>query len=117
MRHPGSRWGHKNELTFEINGSRGCIKFNLERLNELDVYFMEEDKATQGFRNILVTEPEHAYMDSWWPAGHIIGWEHLFIHQYYEFIRSIVRDEPARPDFTDGRMAQQVIEAVRAGCA
>ncbi len=104
--------GHKNALEFEINGSRGCIRFNLERLNELDVYFMEEDRTTQGFRNILVTEPQHRYMDKWWPSGHIIGWEHLFIHQYYEFIKSIVSDTPVKPDFTDGRMAQQVIEAV-----
>lgn len=104
--------GHKNALEFEISGSRGCIRFNLERLNELDVYFLEDDRTTQGFRNILVTEPQHAYIGNWWPSGHIIGWEHLFIHQYYEFIRSIVQGYDAKPDFTDGRKAQQVIEAV-----
>lgn len=109
--------GHKNTLEFEINGSRGCIRFDLERLNELNVYFSEEDRTIQGFRNILVTEPEHAYMDKWWPAGHIIGWEHLFIHQYYEFIRNIVEDSDPSPGFYDGMKAQQVIECVEKAAA
>ncbi len=104
--------GHKNALEFEINGSKGCIQFNLERLNELSVYFLEDDRTTQGFRNILVTESDHAYMDKWWPAGHIIGWEHLFIHQYYEFIRNIVEDTEPSPNFYDGLKTQQVIECV-----
>ena len=104
--------GYKNALQFEVNGSKGCVRFNLERLNELDVYFAEKNKTTMGFKTILVTEPQHAYMKHWWPQGHIIGWEHLFIHQYYEFIKAIVEDRDAEPSFYDGMVNMQVIEAV-----
>lgn len=104
--------GYKNGLRFEVNGSKGSIRFDLERLNELEVYFTEQDKTTQGFRTIIVTEPEHPYMDHWWPLGHIIGWEHSFIHQYYEFIRAIVDDTEVKPDFYDGWINMRVIDAV-----
>lgn len=104
--------GHKNALKFEINGSKGSVRFNLERLNELEAYFTEEDKSTLGFRRILVTEPEHDYMEKWWPTGHIIGWEHTFSHQYYEFIKAIVEDYMPQPNFYDGLINQQIIEAV-----
>ena len=104
--------GYKNALQFEINGSKGCIRFDLESLNELELYLDEEDRTTQGFKKILATEPQHPYMDKWWPAGHIIGWEHLFIHQYYEFIKAIVDDYMPEPSFFDGMKNQEIIEAV-----
>lgn len=104
--------GYKNALQFEIGGSKGCLRFNLERLNELEAYFADEESSTQGFRRILVTGPEHEYMDRWWPPGHIIGWEHAFSHQYYEFIKAIVEDYLPQPNFYDGLINQQVIEAV-----
>ena len=104
--------GYKNALRFEVNGSKGTLRFDLERLNELDVYFAEPDKTTQGFRTIVVTEPQHTYMDHWWPQGHTIGWEHSFIHQYYEFIRAIVDDTDVKPDFYDGLVNMRVVDAV-----
>jgi predicted dehydrogenase len=104
--------GYKNALQFEVNGSKGCVRFNLERLNELDVFIAEGNKATRGFKTILVTEPQHAYMKNWWPQGHIIGWEHLFIHQYYEFLKAIVEDRDADPSFYDGWVNMQIIEAI-----
>jgi predicted dehydrogenase len=103
--------GHKNDLALEVNGSRGCIRFHLERLNELEVYLMEDGNA-QGFKTILATEAAHPYMKNWWPAGHIIGWEHLFVHQYYEFFKGIAQESDIKPDFTDGRKVQQVITCV-----
>lgn len=104
--------GHKNALSFEVNGSKGSIKFDLERLNELEVYFNNDACDVKGFRNIMVTEPSHSYIKQWWPAGHIIGWEHTFIHQYYEFIKAIVNDYKPSPDFYDGMKNQEVIEAI-----
>lgn len=104
--------GCKSALQFEVCGSKGSLRFNLERLNELDVYFTDEEKNIQGFRNILVTEPGHRYMDRWWPSGHIIGWEHALCHQYYEFIKAIVEDYQPEPGFYDGMINQQIIEAV-----
>ena len=105
--------GRKNALSFEINGSKGSIRFELERLNELQVYFAEEDSRTQAFRTIMVTQSEHAYIKQWWPPGHIIGWEHTFINQYYEFFRAIQTDQPTGPDFYDGMKNQEIIEVLQ----
>ncbi|MDO8685230.1 MAG: Gfo/Idh/MocA family oxidoreductase [Clostridiales bacterium] len=104
--------GHKNALFFEVNGSKGSVKFNLERLNELEVYFNEDAGEVRGFRNIMVTEPSHSYIKQWWPSGHILGWEHTFIHQYYEFLKAIVEDYKPSPSFYDGMKNQEAIEAV-----
>lgn len=104
--------GWKNGNTFEVNGSKGSIRFNLERLNELEVYFREDTPDVQGFRTIMVTEGVHQYAGNWWPPGHTIGYEHGFVHIVYEFIQSIANDSPFHPDFADGVKCQQVLEAV-----
>ncbi len=104
--------GYKNALRFAVTGSKGSLRFNLERLNELEVYFADEDKTTQGFRTVLVTDAQHPYVNHWWPQGHIIGWEHLFVHQYYEFVRAIVENKAVQPDFYDGLINMQIIEAI-----
>ena len=85
--------GRRNFNSFEISGSLGSIAFNLERLNELQVYFREDEAGFQGFRTINVTEGVHPYTGAWWPAGHIIGWEHTHVH--------VVRRPPRR--HPDGR--------------
>ncbi len=102
--------GRKNALSFEVNGSKGSIRFELERLNELQVYFAEEDAETQAFRTIMVTQGKHPYIDRWWPPGHIIGWEHTFIHQYYEFFQAIQNNKMTKPSFYDGMKNQEIIE-------
>lgn len=104
--------GCKNALQFEVNGSKGSVRFNLERLNELEVYLADKERSILGFRRVLVTEPEHEYMEKWWPTGHIIGWEHTFNHQYYEFIKAITEDYLPQPNFYDGMVNQQVIDAI-----
>ncbi|MCC7016203.1 MAG: Gfo/Idh/MocA family oxidoreductase [Rhodospirillales bacterium] len=106
--------GHRNSLGFEVNGSRGSLIFDLERLNELQVYFGSDSAETQGFRAVMATQPEHRYMKSWWPPGHVIGWEHTFVHQYYEFLKAIAEDGKPSPDFSDGLRAQRVLDAVAA---
>jgi len=109
--------GHKNALGLEVNGSRGSLIFDLERLNELQVYLPGEDRATQGFRTVMVTEPVHRYVDRWWPPGHILGWEHTFIHQYYEFLRALEEDRLPSPNFRDGWKVQCVLDAVEEAAA
>jgi predicted dehydrogenase len=105
--------GHRNALSFEINGSKGSVRWNLERLNELEIYLTDDTPEVQGFRTIVVTQGgEHPYMDRWWPPGHIIGWEHTFVHQFYEFFKAIGAGEPTSPDFDDGMRCQHVIDAV-----
>lgn len=108
--------GRKNYLRLEIFGSRGSLAFNLERLNELEYYSRDDGEGEQGFRNITVTEGSHPYLESWWPPGHIIGWEHTFIHEMADFVSAIGRDEKIYPDFHDGLRCQLVLDAVNHSC-
>ncbi|WP_172620696.1 Gfo/Idh/MocA family protein [Rubrobacter xylanophilus] len=104
--------GRKAHEYFEINGSRGSIAFDLERMNELQVYFEDEGPYTGGFRRILVTEPEHPYMEGWWPPGHTIGYEHTFVHTVKDLLDGIRAGESPAPTFEDGLRCQAVIDAV-----
>jgi predicted dehydrogenase len=104
--------GHKNDLSIEINGDKGSIKFVFERMNELQYYSAKDEPGTQGFRLIQASEGIHPYMTAWWPTGHVIGYEHTFVHEIYEFVRSIVNNTPTVPSFYDGVKCSQIIEAV-----
>jgi predicted dehydrogenase len=103
--------GRKNFLRLEIFGSAGSLCFNLERLNELDFYSNTDERKEQGFRKILVTESDHPYIDRWWPPGHIIGWEHTFIHEIGDLLLAIDKKESVKADFYDGLRCQQVLDA------
>ncbi len=104
--------GHKNDMSFEINGSKGSIKFEFERMNELQYFNSNDAQGEQGFRLIQCTEGVHPYINAWWPAGHVIGYEHTFVHELYEFVQSIAQDKNCMPDFDDGVKCSQVLEAV-----
>ena len=104
--------GHKNDLSFEINGSKGSVKFNLERICELQYFSADDEPGLQGFRTIQVTEGMHPYINHWWPAGHVIGYEHTFVHEMYEFMQAIALDKPTAPSFADGVKCCQILEAV-----
>jgi predicted dehydrogenase len=106
--------GRKNYNCFEINGSRGSLRFDFERMNELEFYSSDESPATQGFRKILVTDRQHPYMDAWWPAGHIIGYEHTFVNQVADLLECIEQDQMPTPNFYDGWKNQEVLDAVLA---
>ena len=104
--------GRKNFLRMEIFGSQGSLSFNLERLNELEYFSRSDDALEQGFRNIMVTEGAHPYVNAWWPPGHIIGWEHTFIHEMADLLVAIDARQPVAADFYDGWRCQQVLDAV-----
>jgi predicted dehydrogenase len=104
--------GRKNGNTFEIHGSKGTIRWDLERLNELEVYFRDDEPNEAGFRRILATEPTHKYAGNWWPTGHIMGYEHSFVHIAYEYIQHVLTGSPFAPTFLDGVRCQEVLEAV-----
>jgi predicted dehydrogenase len=104
--------GHRNGMSFEINGSKGSLRFEFERMNELQYYSSEDCEGTQGFRLIQVTEPIHPYASAWWPTGHVIGYEHTFVHELYEFVEAIAKDTKPVPDFYDGMKCSQILEAV-----
>lgn len=103
--------GKKNFLRLEIFGSEGSLAFNLERMNELDFFSRSDAGDTQGFRNIVVTEGSHPYLEKWWPPGHIIGWEHTFIHEIGDLLTAIANGEGVKADFYDGLRCQQVLDA------
>ena len=105
--------GRKNYLRFELFGSEGSLLFNLERLNEIQYYTRSEAGREQGFRTILATESDHPYINKWWPPGHIIGWEHTFIHEVGDLLTAIGTDQPIAPNFQDGLRNQQVLDAMQ----
>ncbi|GAA1049392.1 Gfo/Idh/MocA family protein [Arthrobacter russicus] len=104
--------GRKNSLHLEIYGSRGALRFDLERLNELEFFDAMDPLAEQGFRRILVTEPEHPYLKAWWPQGHILGWEHSFSHQVRDFLDCIDQGRAPSPSFAEGLQVQRVLGAI-----
>ena len=104
--------GHRSTNSFEINGSLGSVKFDFERMNELEVYFNSDDEDVQGFRRVLATDPAHAYAEAWWPPGHTIGFEHTFIHEVLELTDAIREGRQPVPNFLDGVKCQAVLEAV-----
>ncbi|MGC8863886.1 MAG: Gfo/Idh/MocA family protein [Armatimonadota bacterium] len=104
--------GNRNGNRFEINGSNGSIRFNLERLNELEYYNAKDRAGQQGWKTILVTDGVHPFMKGWWPAGHIIGWQHTFVHQIYTLMNGIAARKSPAPNFYDGLKCQMVLEAV-----
>ncbi|MBN1918392.1 MAG: Gfo/Idh/MocA family oxidoreductase [Verrucomicrobia bacterium] len=104
--------GRRNGQRFEINGSKGSIVFELERLNELQFYNHTDATGRQGFRLIHVTEPSHPYIANYWPAGHIIGWEHTFINAVADVVNGIVAKKDVHPTFADGLATQKVLDAV-----
>jgi predicted dehydrogenase len=101
--------GHKNDHTIEIQGSKGSLRFSLERLNELEVL----REGGRGYETVLVTDPEDPYVDHWWPPGHVIGWEHTFVHENYEFLSAVAEDGAYEPSFADGVAVQRVLDAVQ----
>jgi len=108
--------GRKNGQSLEINGEKGSIRFNLERMNELEVFWVgEEPKETQGFHDVLVSEGYHPWWENWWPQGHMIGWEHTFVHEITHLLDCIVNDKEVSPigaDFVDGYRASVVCDAI-----
>jgi len=104
--------GRKNFNRFEINGSRGSLAFNLERMNELELYLESDRRGLRGFRTILVTESGHPFVKAWWPPGHIIGYEHTFTHTVYDLVEAMADDRLPEPNFLDGVRNQRVLEAI-----
>ncbi|MTE17848.1 gfo/Idh/MocA family oxidoreductase [Streptomyces sp. TRM43335] len=109
--------GRKNALRVELNGERGSLVFDLERLNELYLYDGTEPASTAGFRRILATEPDHPYLEGWWPPGHGLGYEHSFVHQARDLLCAVAAGEQPEPSFDDGLRVQRVLAAVEESAA
>jgi len=108
--------GRKNDERIEINGSKGSLVFNFERMNELQLYSSEDPQHLQGFKLIQATEGCHPYMHAYWPAGHVIGYEHTFVNQVADTMNGIAGNKKLWPDFVDGLRNQEVLDAVMQSC-
>ena len=104
--------GRKNHITFEINGSKGTLAFNFEDMNRLEYYNTEDPEDRRGFRSILVTDGAHPYAGAWWPAGHIIGYEHTFTNTFADFVKAVVAGKSVQPTFADGLENERVLAAI-----
>jgi len=100
--------GHKNDHSVAVHGSKGSVRFSLERLNELEVLLAED----RGYQTVLVTDAEDPYGEHWWPPGHVLGWEHTFIHENYAFLSAVAEGESYEPNFADGLAGQRLLDAV-----
>lgn len=105
-------WGRKNAMRIELSGTQGAIAFDFEDMNVLQVYDASEPARTAGFRRVHVTEPEHPYLEAWWPPGHALGYEHGFTHQVVDLLEAIAAGENPAPSFDDGLHVQRVLDAV-----
>jgi predicted dehydrogenase len=106
--------GRRNALQWEINGSKGSLAFDMERLNELQVFRADGDRA-RGFKTVLVSEADHPWWEFWWPPGHIIGWGETFVHEIHHLLKAIAEDGDVAPygaTFEDGYRAAEVCDAI-----
>ena len=95
----------------DLRRSGAASSFDQERMNELQFFSADDGSHAQGYRTILVTEPEHSYIDHWWPPGHIIGYEHAFVHAVADFLKAIDAGTMIEPNFRDGVKIMEVLEA------
>ena len=103
--------GRKNHNRVEISGTTGSIAWNLERLNELEVFSFADRRDAQGFRTIMCMDSAHPYAANWWPDGHIVGYEHTFVHHLADFVVALHEGTAFAPDFDDGVRVQAVLDA------
>src|SRR6188508_2274165 len=106
--------GRRNAFQWEINGSKGSLAFDMEKLNELQVFRADGDRA-RGFKTVLVSEADHPFWEFWWPPGHIVGWGDTFVHEVHHLLRAIAEDGDVAPvgaTFEDGYRASEVGDAI-----
>lgn len=108
--------GKRSELSFEIYGSKGSVLWDVQEPNYLHVYLSDTvNPKVTGFTRVGVTEPNHPFMDIWWPKGHTLGWEHAHINMLAYFMDCVANDKPVAPlaaTFEDGYKVSVIIEAL-----
>jgi predicted dehydrogenase len=109
--------GRRNTIRIEVNGSAGSLAFDFEAMNELQVHEAAADPDVAGWTRVQVTDPSHPYMAAWWPAGHLVGYEHTFTHEVVDLLEDIAAGRDPVPSFADGLQVQRVLAAVEASAA
>jgi predicted dehydrogenase len=106
--------GRRNAFQWEINGSKASLWFDMERMNELQVFRADGDRA-RGAKTVLVSEADHPFFDYWWPPGHIVGWGDTFLHEVVHLLHAIAGDREVSPhaaDFEAGYRASEICDAI-----
>ena len=101
--------GHKNDHSIVVHGTDGSIRFSLERMNELEV----KTGDARGYETVMVTDESDPYVEAWWPPGHVLGWEHTFVHENYEFLTAVRDGGEFSPSFEEAYEVQRLLEAVQ----
>ncbi|MCX7005925.1 MAG: Gfo/Idh/MocA family oxidoreductase [Kiritimatiellaeota bacterium] len=109
--------GHKAEYTFEINGEKASIAWNLHDLHRLQYFDHADESTVRGWRNIHVSDGDQPYMKAWWVPGLQIGYEHSFVHQVADFLSAAARGESASPTFREALETTKICDAVLASAA
>ncbi len=106
--------GHKALYTLEINGEHASIRWDLHDLHRLEWFSHADEGRLRGWRSIHVSDHsgDQPYMDKWWVPGLNIGYEHTFVHQVADFLKSLQEGTPCNPTFRDAQETQKVCEAV-----
>jgi predicted dehydrogenase len=110
--------GWKGRQRVELNGTAGSLWWDMEDPNRLHVFFLDDEHdGVGGFRDVLVTNPDHPFLDRWWPPGHVLGWEHAMVNQWRDFLEAVVEERPVparQATFFDGHQAGVVCDAILA---
>ncbi|MFO0970061.1 MAG: Gfo/Idh/MocA family oxidoreductase [Gemmataceae bacterium] len=106
--------GHKALYTFEVNGEKASLKWDLHDLHRLEYFDHKDEGKLRGWRSIHVTDAggDHPYMDHWWVPGLQIGYEHSFVHQVADFLDNLAKGQPTQPDFKHALQTQYVLDAI-----
>lgn len=109
--------GCKNKLQFEVYGSKGAVAWDLERIDELRFYDENTPETEKAWKTILVTNENHPYLHAWWPDGNCLGYEHTFVHAFYDFLRALSGEAPLSPNQTDGVKIMRALAAIQKSAA
>jgi predicted dehydrogenase len=108
--------GWKGRQRVEVNGTDGSLWWDMEDPNRLHIFFLDDERGgLGGFRDVVVTNPDHPFLDRWWPPGHVLGWEHALVNQWRDFLEAAIEERPVRPrqaSFVDGYRAAVVCDAM-----
>ena len=105
--------GNLNRNQIEVNGEKGSLKFDFERMNELEWWDHTLPARMRGWNRIMCTDVGHPYAGNYWPAAHVLGYEHGFVSQAADIVMAVGRKRPVMPipDFADAYETQRVLDA------
>jgi predicted dehydrogenase len=104
--------GHKAFYTFEVNGEKASLRWDLEDMHRLEYFDHRDESLVRGWRSVHVSDSDMPYMKNWWVPGLQIGYEHTFVHQVADFLGDLAKGQLTAPTFRDALATQAVCDAV-----